>query len=117
MPAPTALMRKPEQLAEGVALEAVNVPLPTEDDAELIDMSVEPTAAPNDSLEAPTEDTLMTDETGRPKFAPAKSIPLAFRREQRKVPIPPHRLTPLKTAWPKIYVRRKPLLKRTMHVY
>ncbi|CAO2648832.1 Nn.00g097810.m01.CDS01 [Neocucurbitaria sp. VM-36] len=104
MPAPTALMRNPEELAEGVALEAVEVPLPTEDDdAELIDMNVEPTAAPNDALEAPAEDTPMTDETGRPKFAPAKSIPLAFRREQRKVPIPPHRMTPLKSAWPKIY--------------
>ncbi|KAF1845665.1 eukaryotic type KH-domain (KH-domain type I) [Cucurbitaria berberidis CBS 394.84] len=102
MPAPTALMRRPEELAEGVAMEAVNVPLPTEDDAELVDMSFEPTT-PSDALQAPTEDTAMTDEAGRPKFAPAQSIPLAFRREQRKVPIPPHRMTPLKAAWPKIY--------------
>lgn len=88
MPAPTALMRKPEELAEGVALEATDVPLPIEDDAELIDMNVEPTGAPDETLEAPLEDTPMTDETGRPKFGPGTAIPLAFRREQRKVAIP-----------------------------
>lgn len=90
-------MRQPEALADDVAMEAVDTPLPA--DAELIDMSVEPTAAPDNAPEAPAEDTTM-DLAGRPKFAPAKSIPLAFRREQRKVPIPPHRLTPLKSAWP-----------------
>jgi RNA-binding protein PNO1 len=108
MPAPTALMRRPDELAENMAqdmtMEASGVPLPADDDAELIDMSMEPdmalTAAPD---AAAAEDTAMTDESGRPKFAPAKSIPLAFRREQRKVPIPPHRMSPLKTAWPKMY--------------
>lgn len=104
MPAPTALQRRPEEFADDVAMEAVSVPLPAEDDGDLIDMSLEPAAA-NDAADAPTDDTPMTDESGRPKFAPAKSIPLAFRREQRKVPIPPHRMTPLKSAWPKIYVR------------
>jgi RNA-binding protein PNO1 len=104
MPAPTALQRRPDEFADDVAMEAVSVPLPTEEDADLIDMnmSLEPAIAVQDT---PADDTLMTDESGRPKFAPAKSIPLAFRREQRKVPIPPHRMTPLKNAWPKIYVR------------
>lgn len=106
MPAPTALMRRPEELAEDVSMDAVSIPLPAEDDAELVDMSIEPTLTPLDAPENPTDDTPMTDESGRPKFAPAKSIPLAFRREQRKVPIPPHRMTPLKNAWPKIYVRK-----------
>jgi RNA-binding protein PNO1 len=81
MPAPTALQRRPEEFAENIAqdisMEASAVPLP--------------------------EDTSMTDDSGRPKFAPASAVPLAFRREQRKVPIPPHRMTPLKTAWPKMY--------------
>lgn len=106
MPAPTALQRRPEELAEDVAesmdIEASNVPLPTQDDAELIDMSLEPENAPAVTTEG-ADDIPMIDESGRPKFAPAKSIPLAFRREQRKVPIPPHRMTPLKSAWPKIY--------------
>ena len=57
------------------------------------------------------------DEEGRPKFSPAKAIvrplprveaPLTsqdgpHRVETRKVPIPPHRMTPLKASWPKIY--------------
>lgn len=104
MPAPTALHQVQDD-SSLVAMEAVDVPLPADDDAELVDMSIEPTFAANDAPEAIEEDTPMTDESGRPKFAPAKSIPLAFRREQRKVPIPPHRMTPLKNAWPKIYVR------------
>jgi RNA-binding protein PNO1 len=110
MPAPTALQRRPEEFAENVAedmaVDASAVPLPADgDDAELIDMSFEPDAAAVvvAAPEASADDTPMTDESGRPKFAPAKSIPLAFRREQRKVPIPPHRMTPLKTAWPKMY--------------
>jgi RNA-binding protein PNO1 len=43
------------------------------------------------------------DEEGRPVFTPAKDTPGVYRVEQRKVPIPPHRMTPLKTYWPKIY--------------
>ncbi|EON66781.1 pre-rRNA-processing protein PNO1 [Coniosporium apollinis CBS 100218] len=43
------------------------------------------------------------DTEGRPLFAPAADVPLAFRVESRKVPVPPHRMTPLKAAWPKIY--------------
>ena len=105
MPAPTALVRKPQEAIEDVAMEAVNVPLPAEDDADLIDMSLEPASTITDTPAAQAEDTPMVDETGRPKFAPATSIPLAFRREQRKVPVPPHRMTPLKAVWPKIYVR------------
>lgn len=110
MPAPTALLR-PDPAVEQAAVDAVNVPLPADDDdAELVGMSIDSAATPNDAPEPSTDDAPMTDETGRPRFAPAKSIPLAFRREQRKVPIPPHRMTPLKSAWPKIYVRRLPLM-------
>ncbi len=43
------------------------------------------------------------DEEGRPSFPPAKNIERAHRSETRKVLIPPHRMTPLKSAWPKIY--------------
>ena len=104
MPAPTALVRQPQDAADDVAMEAINVPLPADDDTELIDMSLDSAPTATDAPTAGAEDTPMVDETGRPKFAPAKSIPLAFRREQRKVPIPPHRMSPLKAAWPKIYV-------------
>ncbi|KAF1834537.1 Pre-rRNA-processing protein PNO1 [Decorospora gaudefroyi] len=103
MPAPTALQRRPEEFADHVAMEAAAVPLPAEADGELISMNLDPVAAAQDAPPAPAEDTPMTDESGKPKFPAAKSIPLAFRREQRKVAIPPHRMTPLKNAWLKIY--------------
>lgn len=103
MPAPTALQRRPEELADNVALEASSISLPTESDGDLISMSIDPVDAPNTTSDAPEEDMPMVDESGKPKFPAAKSIPLAFRREQRKVPIPPHRMTPLKNSWPKIY--------------
>ncbi|RKF71380.1 Pre-rRNA-processing protein PNO1 [Golovinomyces cichoracearum] len=43
------------------------------------------------------------DEEGRPKFLPANVTESQPRIEVRKVPIPPHRMTPLKAVWPKIY--------------
>ncbi|KAK8082858.1 pre-rRNA-processing protein PNO1 [Apiospora saccharicola] len=43
------------------------------------------------------------DEEGKPRFAPARDIGSVARIESRKVPIPPHRMSPLKSTWPKIY--------------
>ena len=43
------------------------------------------------------------DEEGRPCFPPAKDITRRNRAETRKVLVPPHRMTPLKSSWPKIY--------------
>ena len=107
MPAPTALQRRPEELADDVAMDGLPGDEPSAS-ADLIDMN----AVADDILpdtnhsSAAGADTAMVDESGRPQFAPSASIPLAFRRETRKVPIPPHRMTPLKAAWPKIYVRK-----------
>lgn len=42
------------------------------------------------------------DEEGRPVFTPAKETSAAYRIETRKVPVPPHRMTPLKANWTKI---------------
>jgi RNA-binding protein PNO1 len=106
MPAPTALQRRPEELANDVAMSA-SLPgdEPTEA-ADLLDMNAVADQVLPDTNHTSTDDAAMVDESGRPQFAPSKSIPLAFRRETRKVPIPPHRMTPLKSAWPKIYVRK-----------
>lgn len=104
MPAPTALQRRPDELAAAVASPSLPGDEPTEA-TDLIDMDAVADAVLPDATLAAADDTAMVDESGRPQFAPSKSIPLAFRRETRKVPIPPHRMTPLKTAWPKIYVR------------
>lgn len=51
-----------------------------------------------------TEDASMEIDTeNRPKFAPQAETQGVYRAETRKVPVPPHRMSPLKTAWPKIY--------------
>ncbi len=64
--------------------------------------AAEPTLAT--TTPAPSADTEMQiDEEGRPRFAPAKNVDGPHRVETRKVPIPPHRMTPLKASWPKIY--------------
>ncbi len=38
------------------------------------------------------------DSEGRPTFAPEKTSLLALRIDTRRVPIPPNRLTPLKSS-------------------
>lgn len=46
---------------------------------------------------------MQIDEEGRPRFTPERPQDVAYRVQSRKVPIPPHRMTPLKASWPKIY--------------
>lgn len=43
------------------------------------------------------------DEQGAPKFKPAKEVVSQVKQMQQKVPIPPHRISPLRASWPKIY--------------
>ena len=52
----------------------------------------------------PQEDTeMVVDEEGRPKFTAESNHGAAHVRIQsRKVPVPPHRFTPLKAEWSKI---------------
>ncbi|KAF1924359.1 Pre-rRNA-processing protein PNO1 [Didymella exigua CBS 183.55] len=102
MPAPTALQRRPDEPVADVAM----LGLPADESmaaADLLDMhAVADDALPDSHRPAP-DGAATVDESGRPQFAPSRSVPLAFRRETRKVPVPPHRMTPLKNAWPKIY--------------
>ena len=70
----------------------------------MIDTTAAPDTTTNVPPTAPNKTTPMQiDEEGRPLFAPAKEVEGPHRIETRKVIIPPHRMTPLKTAWPKIY--------------
>ncbi|KAH8676779.1 hypothetical protein BGZ60DRAFT_403402 [Tricladium varicosporioides] len=101
MPAPTALLRRPEE-----PVEAANVPLPADDqdDELLLDAPGGVSLDTNAVQPAGEVDTEMhIDEEGRPRFPQAKNIDGPTRVETRKVPIPPHRMTPLKASWPKIY--------------
>lgn len=108
MPAPTALKAASQE-------PATNNPLPdtTTQDLDLLDApsasaALEADAAPtttttnnNNGDDMQLDDAV--DEESRPRFAPAANTTTATRIEQRKVPIPPHRMTPLKADWPKIY--------------
>ena len=46
---------------------------------------------------------MQVDEEGRPKFPPAKDVEKSLKGEKRKILIPTHRLTGVKTNWSKIY--------------
>ena len=46
---------------------------------------------------------MQIDEEGRPRFPPAKNSDFPYTTETRKVLVPPHRMTPLKVSWAKVY--------------
>ncbi|KAK5680678.1 pre-rRNA-processing protein pno1 [Elasticomyces elasticus] len=85
MPAPTALQRAPSALA-------------IEQDApETIALPASPTISPT------PENIDLDMDDAQPLFAPEKATTLRPKPEERKIRIPPHRMTPLKNSWPKIY--------------
>ncbi|KAL2421196.1 Pre-rRNA-processing protein PNO1 [Exophiala dermatitidis] len=110
MPAPTALQRAPQSLADA-ASESVadHDALPPSTTEENFDVEIITAPQPSESaaaLETTGDTDMQIDEEGRPRFAPASTqsdSPSAVRIQSRKVPIPPHRMTPLKASWPKIY--------------
>ncbi|EFY89409.1 hypothetical protein MAC_04595 [Metarhizium acridum CQMa 102] len=102
MPAPTALKK-----AEETPLQAVEALSQTQDNGDEFLLG-EPDAMPVDADTAPIadeqeDDSMAIDEEGRPRFAPSRDIDPVTRVETRKIPVPPHRMTPLKQAWPSIY--------------
>ncbi|KAI1614274.1 pre-rRNA-processing protein PNO1 [Exophiala viscosa] len=102
MPAPTALQRAPEALADTEAHD--NSALQNTVDENLdIEIVTEPQST--DALQSIDDTNMQIDEEGRPRFAPASETdsPTSVRIQSRKVPIPPHRMSPLKANWPKIY--------------
>jgi len=105
MPAPTALQRAPEGLADTEVHD--NSELQNTAD-ENLDVEIVTEPQDSDLQDAPqsTDDTNMQlDPQGIPRFAPASETdsPISVRIQSRKVPIPPHRMSPLKANWPKIY--------------
>ncbi|KAL1993007.1 hypothetical protein VTN49DRAFT_3764 [Thermomyces lanuginosus] len=108
MPAPTALKKLGGEPAPATA--APTAPVPAHDDDEvLIDAT---TTAPTENAQAADSEQQQTadgdremhiDVEGRPLFTAEKDARPVYRVETRKVPVPPHRMTPLKNHWPKIY--------------
>ncbi|KAH6648554.1 hypothetical protein BKA67DRAFT_575167 [Truncatella angustata] len=108
MPAPTALKAPEAAVQDAHAPPAFQVPLPTpaqDDDDVLLDADAMNTLDTSAILQpVPASDnTMEIDEESRPQFAPAKDHATLVRVEGRKISIPPHRMTALKSAWPKIY--------------
>ena len=50
-----------------------------------------------------TEAASQLEDGSHFRFPPAKDVVRPQKAEIRKVNVPPHRMTPLKTSWPKIY--------------
>jgi RNA-binding protein PNO1 len=99
MPAPTA------QIKPTAAPEAT--PLPAEEQGDELILDVQDinltdavgAVPPVESL----EDTEMAvDEEGRPRFTPGRDVDPVRRPETRKVPIPPNRMSALKSNWSKV---------------
>ncbi|CAL8577066.1 pre-rRNA-processing protein pno1 [Xanthoria parietina] len=100
MPAPTALLRRPDELAEASA-----IPLPPDKPDEDHILVESAATLPAHALTAVTNQApaMQIDEEGRPRFPPANPVESVHRAETRKVLVPPHRMTPLKSSWSKIY--------------
>ena len=107
MPAPTALMHEPEVLANEVAQGASTARNEVGNLTQEIhtDVTTAVTEGTAQDLDASQDTAMQIDEEGRPQFPPAdpSSTTTSIRIQSRKVPIPPHRMTPLKSSWPKIY--------------
>ncbi|KAK4546075.1 pre-rRNA-processing protein pno1 [Oleoguttula mirabilis] len=103
MPAPTALQRAPDALAIEESIH--DAPQSAVDNDVLITTS-QPTSQdqPQDEQQHQPEDIDMdADSASKPLFTPESVSKSAHRAEERKVRVPPHRMSPLKNSWPKIY--------------
>lgn len=119
MPAPTALQRKPEILAGEIEVdksapqESITTQEQQSTDIEITTEAPQQTVDDVDQIPEDEDISMQLDSESRPHFAPIdENTPesltnnpktLTTKITNRKVPIPPHRLTPLKAAWPKIY--------------
>ncbi|EAL88497.1 rRNA processing protein (Rrp20), putative [Aspergillus fumigatus Af293] len=95
MPAPTALLRKSDE-----PLSAEEPSLTFSSDAQASGQGEAPSPIPTESAQ---HSDMRIDEESRPVFTPITDAGTVLRVETRKVPVPPHRMTPLKANWPKIY--------------
>ncbi|GIZ49717.1 hypothetical protein CBER1_01710 [Cercospora berteroae] len=93
MPAPTALQRAPEQIEDEIVHDAPETAV----DEEVITSTIVPTEQPSEDI------TMEVDGEPTSLFSPETPSKRRHRVEERKVRIPPHRMSPLKTSWPKIY--------------
>lgn len=105
MPAPTALKAPTAAFQDAAPPADIPLPVESQDEDLLLDADAMNTLDTSAILVpvANNDTEMQIDEESRPQFAPQKDAPAAYRVETRKVPIPPHRMSPLKASWPKIY--------------
>ncbi len=107
MPAPTALLRRPEKLAEvedgmpksrNLQFSAADRICPdNHGDEVFVDATITSSSTQQNTVSEYLDSTMQVDEEGHPKFPPAK-VEKCLKVEARKVPIPPQRFTPLKLS-------------------
>lgn len=104
MVAPTAVKRQEEATAGPSRILGDGAPtamIDEDDDEILIDQDMEEEAPKKSKKEAAG---VVLDESGKPRFGAAKDqATTKVKLESRKVPVPPHRMTPLRNSWNKIY--------------
>lgn len=96
MPAPTALQRAPDAVAEDIPQDA---PQTAVDD----EMILTTTTAGDEGITIEEISNMEVDADSNTLFSPEVPSKSAHRAEERKVRVPPHRMSPLKNSWPKIY--------------
>lgn len=69
----------------------------------MVDATSTTSSAQQDTAAEKLDSVMQVDEEGRPKFPPAKDVEKSVKVEARKLLIPFHRLSSLKTSWPRIY--------------
>ncbi|CUM63532.1 uncharacterized protein PRCAT00001109001 [Priceomyces carsonii] len=89
-------------------IELENAPLDVEEDEILVDTTQVPLGDAidgNQGLEGEPVDVagIALNDSGKPKFSSAGKSSMKVKLESRKVPVPPHRMAPLKNNWTKIY--------------
>lgn len=99
MAAPTAIKNiPPPKEVEATSNEVVNG-----EEEMLIDASSVPQEEEEGATKKKESNEMVLDESGKPKFSAASKSGMKVKLESRKVPVPPHRMTPLKNTWTKIY--------------
>lgn len=104
MAAPTARKDAAPQLQplqeheEELLIDTTSVPVQQEEAPKIVGEDEEMADHPE-----PETSTVVLDESGKPKFAAATKSGMKVKIESRKVAVPPHRMTPLKNTWVKIY--------------
>lgn len=111
MAAPTALKKTLENENTEQIPTTTNISQPSHDEDDedmLIDTNIIPPTEQSskdeeDQEKQPESTKLQLDENGKPRFTAASKINMKVKLESRKVSVPPHRMTPLKNVWTKIY--------------